>query len=316
VPQAQACAATWTQRTFATATPTARSRPGFAYDAARGQIVLFGGNTATGAVADTWTYDGAQWLQHTTAVAPTARRAVAMDYDPLRQVIILYGGCDATCTTGLSDTWTWNGTSWTQLAATGPGPRTFGEGVWDSIDSSFRVFGGWTGTTALNDVWDWDGASWSAPTLGGVSMPGIADFAMYMSPSLGLVIFGGESGIALTAGTIVGETRILSGGLWSALATGPLKRAGGIMAYDSGHSLGVLFGGYDPAPATGTAAYYNDTQAFNGGSWVQVFANGLAASPPARYRHAMAYDPRRHVIVLFGGLAAAGYLGDTWEMSW
>jgi hypothetical protein len=43
----------------------------------RGQIVLFGGIGAGGALDDTWTFDGAQWTQVTTP-GPSAREGHAM----------------------------------------------------------------------------------------------------------------------------------------------------------------------------------------------------------------------------------------------
>jgi hypothetical protein len=47
------------------------------------------------------------------------------------------------------------------------------------------------------------------------------------------------------------------------------------------------------------------------GHWKKVASDG----PPARNRHAMAYDAHRERIVVFGGLVEAGHvnLGDTWE---
>ena len=55
----------------------------------------------------------------------------------------------------------------------------------------------------------------------------------------------------------------------------------------------------------------NDTWTFDGSTWQ---LRSPATSPPARYGHALAYDPVRSRVVMFGGagLTATG-LDDTWE---
>src|SRR5262249_11910483 len=51
---------------------------------------------------------------------------------------------------------------------------------------------------------------------------------------------------------------------------------------------------------------------WDGATWTQRMPS---PAPPPRAYGAMAYDPLRHVIVLFGGLASGtqANLGDTWE---
>jgi hypothetical protein len=70
------------------------------------------------------------------------------------------------------------------------------------------------------------------------------------------------------------------------------------MAFDSVRSRVVLFGGYDFVGRLG------DTWTFDGTDWIQG-----PAGPSAR-ETAMAFDPVRGVVVLFGGV---GPLQDTWE---
>ncbi len=91
---------------------------------------------------------------------------------------------------------------------------------------------------------------------------------------------------------------------------GPSNRYGHAMAYDTQHSEVVLFGGsFDHNPL------HDDTWVWRSGAgWTQV--NLIGDRPGGRRRHAMAYDSRRGVVVLFGGLVSnsgpsAG--DDTWE---
>ena len=55
-----------------------------------------------------------------------------------------------------------------------------------------------------------------------------------------------------------------------------------------------------------------DTWVLDSGGWRQV-----SSQFPARWGHAMAYDPRRNRVVCYGGFGPSAsfgpYLGDTWE---
>ncbi len=81
------------------------------------------------------------------------------------------------------------------------------------------------------------------------------------------------------------------------------------MAYDSARSVTVLFGGYDGATVS------SETWEYNGSAWNNVSPGGTPGVnfPEPRYFHAMAYDSRRGVVVLFGGHNTSFSYGDTWE---
>jgi len=74
------------------------------------------------------------------------------------------------------------------------------------------------------------------------------------------------------------------------------------MAFDSARNQIVLFGGVD------TNGVLGDTWVWDGTTWNLKTPD---TSPPARYGHAMAYDPAHGEVVLFGGYGMA-MLGDTW----
>src|SRR4029077_12299668 len=59
------------------------------------------------------------WKRLHTATSFTARAGFASAYDPVSKKIVLFGGLDSTGQ--LSDTWTFDGTTWEQVA-TGGGP--------------------------------------------------------------------------------------------------------------------------------------------------------------------------------------------------
>jgi len=99
--------------------PPARTNSAMAYDAIRGQIVLFGGSTAAGQVGDTWTWNGSYWQQRTPATSPAARYGHAMAFDSAHGVVLLTGGESAP---PINDggTWAWDGATWTRRPVDNP----------------------------------------------------------------------------------------------------------------------------------------------------------------------------------------------------
>jgi hypothetical protein len=161
---------TWVQRLEPG--PTARADHAMAFDAARGECVLFGGNTSgwpspmvlTG---ETWTFDGSAWTLASTA-GPSPRIGAAMAFDPLREVVVLFGG-----TTGggpaalLGDTWEWDGRSWTHIAAAGPSARSDHAMTFDAKRRAVVLYGGAVAHSlpgalgASAEVWIWNGKIWT-----------------------------------------------------------------------------------------------------------------------------------------------------------
>ena len=94
---------------------------------------------------------------------------------------------------------------------------------------------------------------------------------------------------------------------WQAMAplTSPPARFIHAMAYWSNgtNSHDVVFGGWDDAHS-----YLGDTWTWDGANWHEAATNG----PSARYLLAMASQPTRQSVLLFGGYGG-NLLGDTWQ---
>ena len=88
--------ATWTDvtpsGTAGTDFPAGRRRHIAVYDAARGRLVVFGGDDGAMRFADTWEWTGSAWNRVQTAATPTARGFHAAAYDAGRDKIVLFGG--------------------------------------------------------------------------------------------------------------------------------------------------------------------------------------------------------------------------------
>jgi hypothetical protein len=162
----------WTQRDPAQA-PSERSSHAMAYDAARKQIVLFGGLSPAGkSLDDTWVWDGTNWKKMNPVNIPPARSSAAMAYDPNHRQIVMFGGMDMNGIPArhfaFGDTWFWDGTNWAKAEPTGALPESrSGAGIdYDPSHGRLVLFSGYvfnstgTGSPAF-DSWTWDGSHWT-----------------------------------------------------------------------------------------------------------------------------------------------------------
>ncbi len=150
--------ANWTQMS-PSASPSSRTQVGMAWDAARNQVVAFGGYFSDGFNStiynDTWVWDGATWTQKSPVASPPARAWFKMAYDEARSQTVIFGGynnSDALPT----DTWVWDGTNWIQQSPlVSPGGQQGPGMAYDEVHQQVVTFGGQTFTTDINETWIW-----------------------------------------------------------------------------------------------------------------------------------------------------------------
>jgi uncharacterized protein (TIGR03437 family) len=129
-----------------------------AYDAAHGQIVLFGGEAGDGCfnlpiTNDTWLWDGTNWTRATPASKPSDRRFHSMIYDSAQGQVVLFGGADSNFNP-FDDTWVWDGANWTQTTPlTSPPARSATGLAYDAARSQVVMFGGTGPNSSLSDTW-------------------------------------------------------------------------------------------------------------------------------------------------------------------
>jgi hypothetical protein len=81
----------WYQPNYASA-PVGRHEGKIAYDAARREIVLFGGYRDNQALNDTWVFNGITWEKIITKNVPEKRNGHNLFYDAVRGKVVLFGG--------------------------------------------------------------------------------------------------------------------------------------------------------------------------------------------------------------------------------
>ncbi len=187
------------------------------------------------------------------------------------------------------------------------------------------LFGGYTFFPApgqsnfLQDTWEWNGSSWSRFST--PAPPPRYSGSMVFDPVRNVtLLFGGY-----------GPGRVIYHDLWSwngqtwtevshappstcaaSNTTWPCARYGHTMAFDYARGVVVMHGGHNN-PDWEDINYLNDTWEWDGTSWAR---RSTANSPPPRKDSALAYDSRRNVCVLFGGMinpVTNARLQDTWE---
>ena len=250
----------WTKQAPATS-PSARVGASMAYDAATGNMILFGGKLpGNGQVYNgTWIWDGTTWTRQFPKISPPARFGASMAYDAATSTVVLFGGLSSSGR-AFGDTWTWNGTAWAKQAlATSPLTRGAASMAYDAATSTVVLFGGFGRARYLGDTWTWDGTTWtrrapatSPPAREGASMA-------YDAATSNVVLFGGDN--AFTP-VVFNGTWIWDGTTWTRQfpKTSPAAREAASMAYDAATSNVVLFGG---EPATGPA--FGDTWIWGSG---------------------------------------------------
>ncbi|MDF1799565.1 MAG: kelch repeat-containing protein [Planctomycetota bacterium] len=162
--------ATWTLKTAdgAIGSPPARSRAGVTFNVNRNRLTVFGGIDAAGLyLNDVWEWDPMTntWADRTpVSGSPSPRRYTALAFDYSSGNVLMFGGVDASGT-HLNDTWTFDGSAWTQQTPSGPVPAPRIQHALVERADIFDVVlccGQDTATgTVFDDTWTWSSGSWT-----------------------------------------------------------------------------------------------------------------------------------------------------------
>jgi hypothetical protein len=272
----------WTLSTVTTNAPGICTSPLEAYDTDRHKLVVVcSGNTV-------YEFDGAAWTSFATLkTTPVARRFGGLVYDEALKKTVFFGGYDDATSAYRQDTWTWNGTAWTEVKNTRPPNRGQMQMWYDPLRQKTVVYGGLgrpnvdTRITRYSDMWEFNGTSWAQ--INASTTPGARFGAQTaVDPHTGkLLLFGGLLSEVLTEAssrqTYQNDTWQWDGAssTWTKLepATVPSARENGAMAYDPVANEIVLFAGY-------AGFYFSDVWAWTGTDW-KPHAEGTGRHRPS-----------------------------------
>jgi hypothetical protein len=287
-----------------------------AYVPSTGESILFGGQSKDGSyLADTWSWNGVEWKELHPSSTPPARFGAKLVFDPTTHSAILIGGTGQTSASGigpLSDMWSWNGLTWTQLHPRHlPSARVDASVTYDDKLRAILLFGGDAGDripVMKNDLWLWTGLDWAEQNES-FAPPARSAATMVFDPASGaILLFGGTNGIPLD------DTWSWDGKSWTELhpIQSPTRRYSASAVYEAATGNVILFGGEGGDLSMGSFHALDDTWLWNGSNWVEPHPSN---SPPARWLASISYDAKNRVVVLFGGPApnkASPPLDDTW----
>lgn len=228
--------------------------------------------------------------------------------------------------------------SWAPLspAGTSPAGRGYFAYAYNPNNNRLMVFGGalnWANVPTLaNDVWvltNADGTT-GAPGWQPLAPAGTAPAARAYAPAVydtnnnRMIIFGGDTSVGY-CNADVNDVWVLTNADGSTGTPGwvqlsptggpPSARAEGTMVYDQAGNNAILYSGN------------NSCDASLGDVWVLSHANGLGGTPvwtqlspsgtaPAPHSNGNAgYDQVNNLMIIFGGLTAAGATNDVWILS-
>ena len=243
------------------------SNPIAAFDTDRQKVVLVCAGSAT------WEYDGAAWKQFDSSkTAPPSHQWSSLVYDQSLKKIVFFGGYSGNY---LNQTWTFDGTAWTQVKKNPPPIRSHAAMWYDSTLKKTVLYGGLGRLTTndrltrFSDMWSFDGTGWTE--IKPASTPGMRYGAqVIVDPKTGhAIIFGG---IRVDTDAANNQIQVYANDMWDWDGTAwtqikpdvlPPARENAGFAFDPLRNELVLFGGY-------SGTYYSDLWSFSNGKWKVV----------------------------------------------
>lgn len=196
------------------------------------------------------------------APTPAISAGAAIAYDPAIKKVVLFGGTSNG--QDVSDTWTWDGTAWTELSpATSPPARSGAAMAWDPASQLLVMTGGSSSSSHTTSTTCSSGSGAVPPLLppllppgGAVSGSGSASGSVSGQVSTGPVVISGSGGTS--------SVSVASGGASS--QSGTVSISGTTAVSGSGV---VTSKGLNGSCTTTGASTLGDTWTFDGTNWHQ-----------------------------------------------
>jgi hypothetical protein len=301
--------------------PSPRAGAAAAWDPVRQRLVLFGGMDAKGSIlADTWEWNRFTGWHKPLATGPGARSGAAMIWDPDRQAVVMQGGRRPYAPNDpftWTDTWSYDGQSWTKLAESGP-ESSGALARSAAYAADVMLEGGEFPDPAL--TYRLTDQGWQALAL--EIVPELRTRARMASGDDGVYLFGGFGYEWSHMWPVLHrDLWLLDGEGWQRVENEkPDARQDHLLACPANQPGVILHGGSDTGRDPNSwSEYYSflwktlpDTWRWDGLAWRMVSALG-----PAREGHAVARLDPLHTLLFFGGMERIDadtkrYYNDLW----
>lgn len=141
--------------------PGQLSGPVLVRDPLQPELLLFGGRDPSGTGLGCWRLHNDQWSRVNAPHLPPARSEFAIAHDSRRLRLLLFGGQAVSGGPMLNDTWTFDGSDWTQAApASSPAPRAAHGLAYDPLRDEVVLAGGSSVGGSRTETWRFDGVDW------------------------------------------------------------------------------------------------------------------------------------------------------------
>lgn len=226
----------------------ARNSTHLVYDAGAQCMLLFGGIGLDGTpLNDTWLWDGSMWREQHPANTPPPLGGAAITYDPLRQQVTLFGGITGfdgsegsnRVGTLLSETWTWDGTTWAEQQVNhAPTERVGAQMIYDEAHHQILLFGGSNSNGHLNEMWSWNGTDWTKVQPAKLPPARTKPLLVFHTQAQQVLLTGGVS----QSGRFH-DVWLWDGAAWSQASSTDAPPTGSIegMAYDETHQVVLAY---------------------------------------------------------------------------
>lgn len=310
-----AVAQDWTSRSAAVG-PGLRMDHAMCFDPIRNYVLLAGGTTGPGFPSETWSWDGTAWTLRGTGPSSISAMAFHAASGKLLGFSFAPGSSQVSA-------YEWDGSNWL-----GPQLVTIPGLVFSNdillLCAGYDAARGEVLVQVSNKAGQWqahfgmaafDGNTWRSfsPLSGGYPV-----HSMAWDPQTSKLIaaYNYVDFIWVNGAWLYREVSryVQWNGLgWTSLLTQDAPSRSGAMSTDSIRGSVLIFDEVQPGGQIPGVDSSLHTWTIEPSTCRQVVTRTL---PPARRRHAMAYDPVRNVTVLFGGQNQFNSpMGDTWELT-
>jgi hypothetical protein len=244
------------------------------------------------------------WSQLHPATAPLPRDSASVAYDPGTHTVVVSAGeaaCGALARELYQDTWSWNGSAWTEVSIDAP-PAVGAPNAYDAATGTFDVL--WLeGCADSPTMAQWNGQYWTGAQTPDTHPEPAVDGAMAYDPATQTLLdwspSPGLDQMPASTSSFQSSTWSWDGVQWTELSPSisPPPSVGDgrdvQMVYDSATGQILLYGDHSQA-----------MWAWNGSAWSELSGSG---GPSPRVGSSMVYDSALGEALLFGGDTVSGY---------